>query len=53
MKNKQVKTPFVIENEKDIELLFEILEEDVNRELTNKKLIKEYVKRKREVKNEK
>ena len=52
MSKKVVKTPFVIESHEDIELLFDILEKDTEKELTNKKLIKEFNKRKREFKNE-
>lgn len=49
----KIKLPFIIENDKDIELLFDILEDDKDKELTNRKLIKEFNKRKKEVKNEK
>lgn len=38
--------PFKIEDDEDIELLFEILEDDKEHELTNEKLIKEFNKRK-------
>lgn len=43
---KILSKPFEIENDEDIELLFEILEDDKTRELTNEKLIKEFNKRK-------
>lgn len=49
----KIKLPFIIESDKDIELLFDILEDDKQKELTNRKLIKEFNKRKKEVKNEK
>ena len=49
----KIKIPFIIESDKDIELLFDILEDDKQKELTNRKLIKEFNKRKKEVKNEK
>lgn len=43
---KILSKPFEIENDEDIELLFEILEDDKDKELTNEKLIKEFNKRK-------
>lgn len=49
----KIKLPFIIESDKDIEILFDILEDDKQKELTNRKLIKEFNKRKKEVKNEK
>ena len=49
----KIKIPFIIESDKDIEILFDILEDDKDKELTNRKLIKEFNKRKKEVKNEK
>lgn len=49
----KIKIPFIIESDKDIEILFDILEDDKQKELTNRKLIKEFNKRKKEVKNEK
>ena len=49
----KIKLPFIIESDKDIEILFDILEDDKDKELTNRKLIKEFNKRKKEVKNEK
>ena len=49
----KIKIPFIIESDEDIELLFDILEDDKQKELTNRKLIKEFNKRKKEVKNEK
>ena len=49
----KIKLPFIIESDEDIELLFDILEDDKDKELTNRKLIKEFNKRKKEVKNEK
>ena len=49
----KIKLPFIIESDKDIEILFDILEDDKQKELTNRKLIKEFNKRKKEGKNEK
>lgn len=53
MKNKLIRTPYAITSNEDLEILFKILDDDVNKELTTKKLKKEYIKRKREVKREK
>lgn len=44
--SKILSKPFEIDNNDDLELLFEIIENDKDKELTNEKLIKEFNKRK-------